>query len=213
MSVLEVAGTGPDSNVFLVTGEDPLIVDTGTGSHHVMILKRLLALCDGKRPKRIVLTHRHYDHVGGAARMAKELGAEVFIHELDAKVVEEGDIRGTAANFYTMKMEPVIVTRLQGGEAISTGDHLLKVIHTPGHTAGGICLYDERTRDLISGDTVFVGGVGRWDLPSGNRRELVSSINKLIGLGPKAIFPGHGESSESNASDIVRDALTYLGES
>ncbi len=203
---------GPDSNVFLVTGDEPFVVDTGTGSNHDRILAKLCSLSPGKQPSRIILTHRHYDHVGGAGRLAKELGAEVYIHELDAGVVETADLRGTAAHFFTSKMDPVKTNHLKGGEVFETGDHRFEVVHTPGHTAGGICLFDRTSGDLISGDTVFVGGVGRWDLESGNREELAASVKKLISLNPKAIYPGHGESACSDAATVVKEALTYLGE-
>lgn len=212
MPVLSIAGMGPDSNIFLVTGEDPFVVDAGTGSNHVKIMAKLLSLSKGKKPNRIILTHRHYDHVGGAAKLSKELGAEVYIHELDARVVETADLRGTAAHFFTSKMEPVKANHLNGGEIFETGDHHFEVIHTPGHTAGGICLFDRGSGDLICGDTVFVGGVGRWDLESGNHGALVASVKNLIGLNPRAIYPGHGESTEKNAAMVVKEALTYLGE-
>jgi hydroxyacylglutathione hydrolase len=212
MPVLTIAGMGPDSNIFLVTGEDPFVVDAGTGSNHAKVLAKLRTLSKDKLPNRIILTHRHYDHVGGAAKLSKELGAEVYIHELDAEVVERADLRATAAHFYTSKMEPVKTNHLKGGEVFETGDHRFEVVHTPGHTTGGICLFDRGSGDLISGDTVFVGGVGRWDLESGNRKELVASVKKLIGLSPKAIYPGHGESTNVDAPMIVEDALTYLGE-
>jgi hydroxyacylglutathione hydrolase len=212
MPVLSIAGMGPDSNIFLVTGEDPFVVDTGTGSNHPKILAKLRSLAKGNQPNRIILTHRHYDHVGGAAKLSKELGAEVYIHELDADVVERADLRATAAHFYTNKMEPVKANRLRGGEVFESGDHSFEVVHTPGHTAGGICLFDRGSGDLISGDTVFVGGVGRWDLESGNRKELVASVKNLISLSPKAIYPGHGESTNMDVAMIVKDALTYLGE-
>jgi len=203
---------GPDSNIFLVTGEDPFVVDTGTGLNHEKVMAKLRAHLKGKQPDRIVLTHRHYDHVGGAPKLSKELDAEVFIHEMDATVVENADLRGTAAHFYTGKMEPVKTTHLKGGEVFETGDHRFEVVHTPGHTAGGICLFDRNSGDLISGDTVFVGGVGRWDLESGNHTALVASVKNLISLNPKAIYPGHGESTTKDAAMAVKDALTYLGE-
>jgi hydroxyacylglutathione hydrolase len=212
MPVLSIAGIGPDSNIFLVTGEDPFVVDAGTGSNHVKILAKLRSLWQGSPPNRIILTHRHYDHVGGAARLSKELGADVYIHELDASVVETADLRGTAAHFFTSKMEPVKTNHLKGGEVFETGDHRFEVVHTPGHTAGGICLFDRSSGDLISGDTVFVGGVGRWDLESGNHAALVASVKNLISLNPKAIYPGHGEGAGTGAAAVVKEALTYLGE-
>ncbi|MGD0817544.1 MAG: MBL fold metallo-hydrolase [Methanomassiliicoccales archaeon] len=212
MPVLSIAGMGPDSNIFLVTGEDPFVVDAGTGSNHAKVVAKLRSLLKGTQPNHIILTHRHYDHVGGAPKLSKELDAEVYIHELDASVVETADLRGTAAHFFTSKMEPLKTNHLKGGEVFETGDHRFEVVHTPGHTAGGICLFDRGSGDLISGDTVFVGGVGRWDLESGNHKALVASVKDLINLSPRALYPGHGESARMDATMVVKDALTYLGE-
>ncbi len=202
-----------DSNVFLLTGEDPILVDAGTGMHHQEILKWLSSTVKKGKVRRIVLTHRHYDHSGGAAALAKELGAEVFMHPLDAPAVREGDPRQTLSYMFDIHSHPVEVNELQEGQVLTTGGSNYEVVHTPGHTSGGISLFDRESKVLLPGDTVFVGGVGRWDLPSGNFEQLAGSVKKLLSLAPQEIYPGHGDISQSGATGVLEEALKYLGES
>jgi len=202
-----------DSNVYLLTGEDPILVDAGTGMHHQDIMKWLSYMVKKSQVRRIVLTHRHYDHTGGAAALAKELGAEVLMHPEDARAVREGDSRQTLAHMFGVPGQPVEVTEIDEGETLSTGTSNYQIIHTPGHTSGSISLWENDKGILISGDTVFVGGVGRWDLPGGNFEQLVRSVKKLLSLAPQEIYPGHGDFSQKGAEEIISEALNYLGES
>ncbi len=213
MVVRCLAGMDFDSNIYLLTGEDPILVDTGTGMHHQDVMRWLSFTVNSSKVRRIVLTHRHYDHTGGAAALARELGAKVLIHTEDARPIREGDARETLASMFGVVGKPVEVTELHGGEVLSTGTSNFEVIFTPGHTAGGISLWEKDKRVLISGDTVFVGGVGRWDLPSGNFEQLVSSVKILLSLSPQEIYPGHGDFCQSEAKEIILEALKYLGES
>jgi len=212
MSVLSIAGTGYDCNLYVVTGPHPVLVDAGTGMHMRKVLDRIEKLHLERPIEKIVLTHRHFDHVGGAADLASKFNAEVFIHEDDADSVEKGDNESTAANAYGSRLKPIKVTRIAEDDTISTGEHELMVLHTPGHTAGSICLYERSKRFLISGDTVFVGGVGRWDLPTGNRRELISSIRCLLMQQPQDLYPGHGPTSIGNATETIQDSYHILSE-
>ncbi|OPX57327.1 MAG: hydroxyacylglutathione hydrolase [Methanomassiliicoccales archaeon PtaB.Bin134] len=202
-----------DSNIYLLTGEDPILVDVGTGMHHQDVLKWLSYTVKRNKVRRIVLTHRHYDHTGGAAGMAKELGAEVLMHADDSPAVRQGDPRQTLAYMFGVPGHPVEVTDLVDGQVLSTGSSNFQVVHTPGHTSGSISLWEKDKGILLSGDTVFVGGVGRWDLPSGNFEQLVGSVKKLLSLAPKEIYPGHGDFSQNGAEGIILEALNYLGES
>jgi hydroxyacylglutathione hydrolase len=213
MTIRFLPGKGYDGNMFLVEGSDPILVDTGTGQHFPTIIKTIEGLVPIKKLRTIVLTHRHYDHVGGASALMKRLGASVFIHELDAEVVGNGDSWGTMSSMFNQSIDAIEVTPLKAGHIFSTGDQKLKVLHTPGHSTGSICLYDETTKDLISGDTVFLGGVGRWDLPSGDFEALVKSVRSLHDLDVKSIYPGHGPCGLGNGNEQIAEALSYLGES
>lgn len=82
---------------------------------------------------------------------------------------------------------------LTDGAKIDLGDSTLRVIHTPGHTPGSICLYEAQSKSLFSGDTVFpYGSVGRTDLPGGSSRDLIRSISRLVKLDVSVLYPGHG---------------------
>ncbi len=212
MKVHHLPGMGYDSNIFLVDGDEPFLVDAGTGSNREAVLAWLSETMDAESIERIILTHRHYDHVGGAAALSRALGARVMMHELDAAPVRDGDTRGTRAIMFGKEMEAVKVETLKEGNRVTSGDREFMVLHTPGHSIGSMTLFCEEDGTLISGDTVFIGGVGRWDLPTGDRGELVDSIRKLIQLDPKDLYPGHGPCSEGDARRHLRDALRYLGE-
>lgn len=212
MPVHLIAGLGYDSNIYLITGDDPFLVDTGTGMHTRKVVERITELLSGSKLDRIVLTHRHFDHIGGTAEVASIFGAKVFAHEIDAPSIEQGDGRSTAADMFGCKLKDQKIEHLKDGDMISTGQCDFKVVHTPGHTSGSICLFNDEGGILISGDTVFVGGVGRWDLPTGNHEELVGSVKTLLSMKPKDIYPGHGGYGQGNATDIVKEALQMLGE-
>ncbi|MFZ7127190.1 MAG: MBL fold metallo-hydrolase [Desulfobacterales bacterium] len=120
----------------------------------------------------IVNTHRHADHTAGNADLKALTGANVLIHTLDADGYPQADVL------------------LSGEEILEVGEISFRVIHTPGHTPGGICLYAEG--HLFTGDTLFVGDSGRTDLPGGDRPTLGASIRRLMELpDDTVIWPGH----------------------
>ena len=141
---------------------------------------RILAVCRESRLRltKIILTHSHFDHVQAAAELASGTGAEILYHELDAEEIRKvigGKIRQV---------------KLKDGDEIKIGGIKVKVIHTPGHTQGSICLLvDDK---LIAGDTLFVGAIGRTDLPGGDTFRLFDSLEKLKKLQDNVeIYPGH----------------------
>jgi glyoxylase-like metal-dependent hydrolase (beta-lactamase superfamily II) len=205
-------GVGHDSNIFLVTGENPVLVDAGTGMHTRKVLEGLARVAPDCMPKTIVLTHRHFDHVGGAHELSVHFGAEVVMHEKDAQSIEDGDARSTAASMFGCQLKPVKVRRVKEGDVLSTGDHDMQVLHTPGHTIGSMCLFEGSSGILISGDTVFASGVGRWDLPTGNRADLERSVKMLLSKEPKHLFPGHGDILQDRAMESIEESLIMLGE-
>ncbi len=213
MTIHFLPGKGYDSNIYLVSGREPILVDTGTGSNADSTIKTLATAAPLSSIKTIILTHRHYDHVGGASFLAKNLGADVYIHAEDAKVVSDGDGWGTMSRMFGKQLDAVDVIPIHGGKLFETGEHILRVIHTPGHSAGSISLYDDRTGDLISGDTVFVEGVGRWDLPSGDYETLLRSIKSLQTLYIENLYPGHGPCGIGAGNEKIEQALSWLGES
>lgn len=159
----------------------------------------------------IVITHAHYDHIAHVKEIARLCNdAAVCIHEADADGLVD-DSRSLSMHFGARSpgIAPDVV--LHDGDRI--GD--LLVIHTPGHTPGGICLYDAEARVLFSGDTVFTGGsFGRYDFPGGDRTVLAASIERLTTLDVEGLYPGHGEPVLHDGARHIaaaREALRYYG--
>lgn len=140
---------------------------------------------------KIILTHYHYDHAQKADELADKTNAGIYFHE------DEGQFLKT-----TIKNASIKSNKLKGNDEINIGKIKIKIIHTPGHTAGSICLLFENR--LITGDTLFVGAVGRTDLPGGDAVKLFESLQKLKKLDDKVeIYPGHdyGETPFSTIGD------------
>ncbi len=186
MTIHFLPGKGSDCNIVLIGGERPILVDTGTGGSNPHTLQWIQRFASLDKVDRIILTHCHFDHTGGAAEIMRRTGARVFIHQEDAAPVRNGDGWGTLSKMFGEISEALEVESIAEGDRFSTGEHEFEVIHTPGHTIGSICLHEKGSGALISGDTVFVGGVGRWDLPTGDFDSLVTSIRKLLSSARKA---------------------------
>jgi glyoxylase-like metal-dependent hydrolase (beta-lactamase superfamily II) len=140
----------------------------------------------------IVLTHCHFDHTARVKEIAHMCKAKVAIHKNDARGLVD-DLQSLSMHFGARS--PGIVPDIILGEGDIIGE--LVVLHTPGHTPGSICLWSERDRVLLSGDTVFSDGCfGRYDFPGGSRIELARSLDRLALLDVDGLYPGHGKPVE-----------------
>ncbi len=166
------------------TGE-ALIVDPAAQTDEII----QEAKNDNLTIKYILNTHGHVDHVGGNADMKQKTGAQIIVHEDDAQQMIS--IPSPMLTMFRAKASPPPDIKIKDGDAITVGSLTLNVIHTPGHTPGCIALYFSGY--VITGDTLFVGGVGRTDLPGGSWNTMVHSIkDKLFKLPDDTIvLPGH----------------------
>jgi hydroxyacylglutathione hydrolase len=153
----------------------------------------------GLKPSVILLTHGHLDHIGGVEWVKSFTGAQVWAHSDDAPMLSD-PARNGSLYFGGAITAPAPDRLLAGGDRVSIGNMHFTVLHTPGHTPGGVCFYlppggpGGETGHLIAGDTLFAGSIGRTDLEGGNYDALMRSIREqLLALPPQTVvYPGHG---------------------
>lgn len=141
----------------------------------------------------ILLTHAHFDHIGGAEALREKTGVQIGIGAPDAEGLS--DTKLNLSDMFHAKINPFKPDfTYENGDKITVGDIEFKVISTPGHTAGGVSYLTEDK--LFSGDTLFENSIGRTDFPGGDLKVLKRSVEKLFALPPETkVFPGHGYST------------------
>lgn len=189
--IIEKLEVGPImANCFILGCEntkEAVVIDPGDDADKI-----LMALAKAElKVKYLINTHGHFDHVGGNKRMKEATGAPIAIHSGDEPMLME--LSRSAAMFgLSAENSPPADLVLKDGDEISFGEITLKVIHTPGHSQGGVCLHTPG--HLFAGDTLFAGSIGRTDLPGGDYDTLISSIKtKLLCLDEDTVvYTGHG---------------------
>lgn len=168
--------------------KEGIVIDPGAGASHIL---RIIQ-AENLQIKYIINTHGHVDHIGANAAIQQATGAEILIHEDDSKM-----LTSAAANFSMFMGHPVTSPAaarfLNDGDKLQAGSIELEVIHTPGHSPGGICLKTDGI--IFSGDTLFCTSIGRTDFPGGSYNTLIKSINeRLMCFDDETIvYPGHME--------------------
>ena len=200
-----------DSNIYLIMGNKTVLVDTGTGFQVKDTIASLKKSLKGKPLDIVVITHRHYDHVGGLGAIVEEFKPLVYAGVEDAVPLREGDSESTMGTAFGGKISPMDVNDLKDGDVIDIGEHKLRVIDTPGHTSGSISLLDSVTGALFTGDVIFIDGVGRYDLPTASKEQLVESLQKLMILDINGFYPGHGPSMDKGGKEYIEKGLKLIG--
>jgi glyoxylase-like metal-dependent hydrolase (beta-lactamase superfamily II) len=198
---IETGAFGPwETNAYLIwdgRSADALVLDPGMGAAQPL-MERVAA--NGLVLHVIANSHGHIDHIFDDGPLMDASGAPLAIHPDDA-------YRLAGDNNYGFELAAVTATRdLREGEQVRIGDLVLDVLHTPGHTEGSVCLYEERHGLLLSGDVLFAGSYGRTDLPGGDDALMVASLARLARQIPAAVrvLPGHG------AETTIGRELTWM---
>ena len=169
------------TNCYLVSDEDGVTAVIDPGYEPELILSHLKAEC--LHLGAILLTHGHFDHVGGVKALAQAASCPVWMHEAEQTMPS----RLTAGTLY-------YTDTYTDGDTVQVGKLTFSVMHTPGHTPGSVCLRCENA--LFSGDTLFAGSCGRVDLPGGSAAKMRESLKKLRAVSETlTVYPGHGEAS------------------
>jgi len=194
------------SNCYIVGSEAAkggMVIDPGADAKQILRAVDEMAL----DIKVLVLTHGHIDHVGALKEMKEATGAEVAIHVDEAGALQKQGRSLSTLFGLVYPSPPPPDTLLKDGDSIDIGDLSFTVLHTPGHSAGGICLCGHGV--VFSGDTLFNNGIGRTDLPGGSYGSLLDAINTKLMVLPDdtIVYPGHGPDSTIGAE---RQANPFL---
>jgi|ERR1017187_8359097 glyoxylase-like metal-dependent hydrolase (beta-lactamase superfamily II) len=207
--ILETFPVGPLQCNCTILGDEEageaIVIDPGDeiGS----IYRRLTA--HGLKLKQILVTHGHIDHIGGALKLKRLTGAPILLNQNDLPQLKIMDTQAGWLGMETPETTPPDAD-LADGLVVGLQRYPAEVIHTPGHTEGSVCLHFAPLKMLIAGDTLFSGSIGRTDLPGGNSRKILHSIqSRLMALPEQTkVLPGHGPSTtigeERNSNPFLR---------
>lgn len=191
---------GPFANNLYLVGPDQ--GDECAAIDPAWVVDELIALASsrGRRITKILQTHGHIDHAEGVNEMRRKTGAPVYGHPDEHRLFRENDSQFLA--LLGQPWEPIMLdVEYRDGDTVDMGlradgsPDVFRIIHTPGHTPGGVCLLCDDF--MVAGDTLFAGSVGRWDFPGGDGLTLFSSIREKLLTLPDTVrfYPGHGPSS------------------
>lgn len=174
------------------TGEC-VIIDPGcqTPNEQERIVKFIET--NGLKPVKLLCTHGHFDHIMGNAFVTRKWNIPTYIHPEDKGQMERAQ-QYCQMFGYSIEQPPLDTIDLKEGTPVTFGNSSLEVLHTPGHTRGGVCFYSAPDKLIITGDSLFAGSIGRTDLPGGDYDMLMESLlNKICKVDPDSrVFPGHG---------------------
>ena len=194
------------NNVYILYedgGDTGIVVDVALGANAILNRLRELEI----RANLIVNTHGHTDHTAEDEKLRRSSGARLAIHELDAYRLASEDEASEQLGIEKIPIESDL--QLVDGQDIKVSPRIvMKVIHTPGHTEGSICLYDEKRGQLFAGDTLFAKGYGRTNGMGADPNAMISSLKKLFELpGSTDVYPGHGEFTTIQDESWILDSI------
>jgi hydroxyacylglutathione hydrolase len=191
------------SNVYSIGYNNITLVDAGDGCESNRLAPALKkANLNIQKIINVIITHSHDDHWGGLAELLHIIPLNIMVHKDDLPYYQEqlGHLEGISRS---------AILGLEDGDIIQAEGHNLKVLHTPGHDSGSICLYDEDCKVLFTGDTVFASGT-TGSARSGNTNDLRKSLRRLTTIDVDVILPGHGDIAYTNGREVIRLALERM---
>jgi hydroxyacylglutathione hydrolase len=203
--ILETFPVGPLACNCTILGDEAageaIVIDPGDEISRIERRLKELRL----KLKQILITHGHIDHVGGALKLKKLTGAPILMNQNDSPQLEMMNMQAAWLGVPTPEVAPPDAS-LDEGQKVGLEGYPAEVLHTPGHTQGSVCLHFVPMKLLLAGDTLFAGSIGRTDLPGGDGRQIIDSIEtRLLSLADETrVIPGHGpettigEERESN---------------
>lgn len=216
-ALYQIKADRPGGHVYLVKGSNRnVLIDTGMAAHYSVLKKALADV--GLQPEDIhliILTHEHFDHIGATAFFTGK--PVIAAHRLAANKIQLQDEFVMFKKYLDAPAKPFFAEIwLESDMLFDFGNYRLRIIHTPGHSSGCICLYEPDQRLLFTGDTVLAGGVLSGIYTSGNISDYVNSIERLKELKVDEFYPGHGPISKNPAEDLEKadqDAKALLRDS
>lgn len=203
-------GTETAAHAYLIVGKKVALIDTGLASSSRQLKEGLSSV--GLTPKDVSLilhTHGHADNFALDYLFPK---AEVWMHPADAAYVNARDpifSLSTSLNLPLIKW-PTVTHTLTDKQVFDLGNFSIQAIFTPGHTKGSVSFMEQTKKWLFCGDALFSTGLGRWDLTSGNKPQVISSARKILFSSPKMILPGHGLPIKARGSASIARQLERL---
>ena len=183
-------------NTYIIYDESKecIIIDPGCYTNKEKNILKEFINNQNLKPVKILNTHCHIDHILGNKFTSEQWNIELHIHKSDLPLLESAEATSKIYGIENFEKSPKPKTDLSHGKVISFGKSSFKILFTPGHAPGHICLYNKKNNILIAGDTIFYKSIGRTDLPGGNYETLIKSIsNEILPLPNETqIFCGHG---------------------
>jgi len=169
-----------DSNVYFLDFKEKIVIDTGPNAYRGIVAKELSKVVDLSKVDRVIFTHLHYDHTGNFELFPN---AKFYASAEEIKLLEENKIYAIG--------DPILAAKFKVKLNVLKDFLGLKIIKTPGHTKGSVCIYYPKERILFSGDTLFFNGIGRTDFPFSSPKKMEESLESLKKIKYKILAPGH----------------------
>ncbi|MDR3286669.1 MAG: MBL fold metallo-hydrolase [Prevotellaceae bacterium] len=212
IKILEFQFNPIEVNTYIVYDEtaECVIIDAGCCNESENKTLQKAITVNNLKPIKLISTHGHFDHIMGNSFVCETYKISTYINKNDLGDVERASSYGSYFDVNVVQ-PPAPQNFVNDGDEIKFGNSTLKIIFTPGHTRGGICLYSEPDKLLFSGDTLFAGSIGRTDLPGGDYDVLMNSIKKLMLLPDDTnVFCGHGPKTTIGCEKSTNPFITEM---